>query len=165
MTAVRVAAAADQKTPETIKAGVALFPHFLAHCDGLIAFASPSYFSRLWCVYELAIFCRERASELDTKLLLLSLDWPATLDPRKTATLSAKERAMFATFSCVNACCYLPRDRAFVLAAIRDKWGSEEAFDAFVREELPPLFERSKARYQRRVGEVFSRALEMLFGT
>ena len=72
---------------------------------------------------------------------------------------------MFATFSCENACCYLPRDRAFVLAAIRDKWGSEEAFDAFVREELPPLFERSKARYQRRVGAVISRALEMLFGT
>lgn len=40
---------------------------------------------------------------------------------------------MFATFSCENACCYLPRDRAFVLAAIRDKWGSEEAFDRRLR--------------------------------
>mmetsp|Transcript_22332 Transcript_22332/g.53511 ORF Transcript_22332/g.53511 Transcript_22332/m.53511 type:complete len:231 (+) Transcript_22332:724-1416(+) len=47
-----------QSPPEMVLAGVASFGIFLADCDNMVAFISPTYFSRLWCVYELATFCR-----------------------------------------------------------------------------------------------------------
>ena len=37
-----------QKTPETIEQGVKGFKRFLGHCDKLVVFASPTYFTRLW---------------------------------------------------------------------------------------------------------------------
>jgi len=40
-----------QESPETISAGVTSFQRFLGQCRGMIAFVSPVYFSRLWCVY------------------------------------------------------------------------------------------------------------------
>ena len=47
-----------------IAAGVSSFGAFLAKCDNMVAFASPTYFSRLWCVpapahppASIALFC------------------------------------------------------------------------------------------------------------
>ena len=45
-----------QSPPEMTQAGVSSFGAFLAKCDNMVAFASPTYFSRMWCVYELAVF-------------------------------------------------------------------------------------------------------------
>ena len=72
----------------------------------------------------------------------------------REAKLSKKERELLAGYSCRKARCFLPKDRATVLAAIREKWGSEEAFDSFVRKEFPGLLRRGKERFMRRPGEV-----------
>ena len=54
-----------------------------------------------------------------------------------------------------------------ILASIRDKeagWGSEQAFDAFVHNELPNIFAESKQRYQRQLSRVAAESFELLFG-
>ena len=38
----------DQSRPETIAAGTSSFGAFLTKCENMVAFASPTYFSRLW---------------------------------------------------------------------------------------------------------------------
>ena len=73
------------------------------------------------------------------KLLLLSLDWPSSLNPMKRTRLSEHEMALITNFSCRDADCFMPRDRATVLEAIREKFGSEDAFDQFVRTHLPAV--------------------------
>ena len=55
----------NQATPETVQSGVSRFDYFLGCCDGMVAFVSPAYFSRLWCVYELAMFCRKHMNPAD----------------------------------------------------------------------------------------------------
>ena len=55
----------NQATPETVQSGVSRFDYFLGCCDGMVAFVSPAYFSRLWCVYELAMFCRKHTKTAD----------------------------------------------------------------------------------------------------
>ena len=55
----------NQATPETVQSGVSRFDYFLGCCDGMVAFVSPTYFSRLWCVYELAMFCRKHMKPAD----------------------------------------------------------------------------------------------------
>ena len=62
---------------------------------------------------------------------------PSVFSPFKSSTLDASELELLRTFSCRNARAFKPADRATVLAAIREHWGSEDAFDAFVRTELP----------------------------
>ena len=58
----------------------------------------------------------------------------------------------------------MPRDRAIVLEAIRREWGSEAAFEGFVRTEVPKLLAASKRRYSRQIARVAGRAFEMAFG-
>ena len=111
-------------------------PHILTRSSRLLCIVDAEYFKRLWCVYELATFCRAHRADLRARLLLLSLRWPSTLQPFKRAELSAREEAWLANFSCLQARCYKPSDRARLLAAIRDQWRSEAAFDHFVRTEL-----------------------------
>ena len=55
-------------------------------------------------------------------------------------------------------------DRATVLAAIREKFGSEAAFDQFVRTHLPAVLERSKREYSSNLLNVAADALERSFG-
>jgi hypothetical protein len=127
------------------------------------------------------------------KLLLLSLDWPSSLTPLKRTRLSEHEKQLITTFSCRNADCFMPRgvpvcgsnpekqtvclicyshacgphdgtDRATVLAAIREKFGSEAAFDQFVRTHLPAVLERSKREYSSNLLNVAADALERSFG-
>ena len=47
---------------------------------------------------------------------------------------------------------------------VREKWGSEEAFDAFVRNELPALLETGKRRYFGQPWRVLANAFDALFG-
>jgi hypothetical protein len=57
----------------------------------------------------------------------------------------------------------MPRDRAFVLAAIRKEWGSEDNFDQFVRTELIEILRKGKERFIRRPMRVVVAALQLLF--
>ena len=147
-----------------IAAGVSSFGAFLAKCDHMVAFASPTYFSRLWCVYELATFCRMHKDHLDGRLLLLSPTWPSVFNPFKSARLTEEELAPFTGFTLAEVQCAMPRDRAVVLEAIRREWGSEAAFEGFGRTELPKVLAASKRRYSRQLARVAGRALEMAFG-
>lgn len=147
-----------------IVAGVSSFGVFLAGCDNMVAFASPTYFTRLWCVYELATFCNLHKGHLDERLLLLSPTWPSVFSPFKSARLTEEELAPFTGFTLSEVQCALPRDRAIVLEEIRRKWGSEAAFETFVRTELPELLAASKRRYSKQIARVAGRALEMAFG-
>jgi len=56
-----------QRTPSTVQAGVNGFKKFLLQCDQLIVFASPEYFTRLWCVYELAVFTQAVIAQTQEK--------------------------------------------------------------------------------------------------
>ena len=116
------------------------------------------------CVYELATFCKMHRSDLQTKLLLLSLKWPSSLSPFKRGALSDKEAKWLLEFSCLDAQCYKPSDRAMLLASIRDEWGSEDAFDAFVRTELRAVMEQSKRQYQGRIIAIAGAALDQMAG-
>ena len=147
-----------------IAAGVSSFGAFLAKCDNMVAFASPTYFSRLWCVYELATFCRMHKDHLDERLLLLSPTWPSVFNPFKSARLTEEELAPFTGFTLAEVQCAMPRDRAIVLEQIRREWGSEAAFETFVRTQLPELLASSKRRYSKQMARVAGRAFEMAFG-
>jgi len=128
---------------------------YLQKSDRMIAFVSKGYFSRLWCVYELATFYRKYHGPLrkflDQDLLLLSSEWSKTTDVVSALSASsmptADELAPLRTFSCREAKCLRAADRAVLLADIRREWGSEAAFDAFVQAELPAIYASNKLRY------------------
>ena len=67
------------------------------------------------------------------------------------------------SYSCVDAKCYMPKDRAFVLAAIRREWGSEDNFDQFVRTELMEILRQGKERFVRRPVKIVASVLQLLF--
>jgi len=165
----------DQSTPERINAGVCSFQRFLGKCNGMVAFVSANYFSRIWCVYELASFCKilERLErERDTHkhkvrerhLLLFSLEWPSSMNLFKSSEISEEESLYFRHFRCRDASCFKPADRGKVLEEIRREWGSEQEFDEFVRTKLPIVFAESKQKYSEQLKSVANRSLEQLFG-
>ena len=155
----------NSATPESIAAGIAGFKRFVESSEKMVAFVSAAYFERLWCVYELATFCkRHTGGELRRRLLLLSLEWPSTLAPWKRHGLSAAEEGWLQHFRCVRAKCYKPSDRAMLLSRIRGEWGSEEAFDTFVHTELRAVMVQSKAQYQRQMSAVAADSVDLLFG-
>jgi hypothetical protein len=55
------------------------------------------------------------------------------------------------------------RDRVTVLADIRSKWGSEVAFDEFVRHKLRRVLLNGKRSFFSRPGQAMSEAVELLF--
>ena len=158
----------DQTDDITRQAGIRGFRHSLASSEKMMAFISPAYFKRLWCVYELATFCNEHKLHIDpqpeARLTLLNLKWPGTLSPFKSETVEPEEERWFTEFRCRDARCFKPSDRSFMLAAIREAWGSEEKFDRFVATELPRTLQRSKKQYRRQLATVLTRQLELLFG-
>ena len=142
-----------QKSAETAAAGVRSFREVLLNCNCIVVFASPEYFRRLWCVYELAVFARtairdtEKAQKdaklhnqknvlqmpvpsveevLSRRILILSLNWPGSLSCNKVAGLTGEEEGWLKTFHCREAECFKPSDRATVLAAIRAEWGTKD---------------------------------------
>ena len=64
-----------------------------------------------------------------SKMLLLSLDWPSSFSPFKHTGLTNEEEEWITNFLCRDARCFKPSDRAAVLEAIRERFGSEEMFD------------------------------------
>jgi len=83
----------DQSSPERIKAGVESFDRFLGNCDGMVAFVSSNYFKRVWCVKELATFCKLCKNNTGRKLLLFSLEWPSSLSPFRSSEVTEEEKS------------------------------------------------------------------------
>ena len=83
---------------------------------------------------------------------------------RRDGKLDEAELGWFKTFSCRDARCFKPSDRSTVLAEVRAGWGSEAAFDSFVRNELPFVLLRSKRQYRKQLRTVFFQQLELIFG-
>ena len=103
-------------------------------------------------------------ADLQSRLLLLSIEWPSSLSPFKRGALSKRERGWLREFSCLKAQCYKPADRAMLLAKIREEWKSEAAFDEFVRTELYNVLVQSKMQYQQRILNIAGNAFELIFG-
>jgi hypothetical protein len=160
----------DQTSAATIAAGVDGFERFLTLSDGMIAFVSPTYLSRLWCVFELATFCRAHGMHADgfhaehEKLLLVSPSWPRLYRPCMSAALTDEEQSLLETFDCRKASCFKPVDRGAVLQQVRDGWGSEERFNTFVRTKLPRIFAASKKRYFQRLPHAVAAAVDSVLG-
>jgi len=109
--------------------------------------------------------------ELARRILILSLEWPGTFSRDKTAKLTTMEEKWLTDFSCAEAGCFVPRDRATVLAAIREDWKSEpgqedgeEMFERFVRVELVKVFAASKAAYKTQLSRTAYKSFEFAFG-
>lgn len=82
----------------------------------------------------------------------------------RCAQVTDAERSWFADFTCRDAQTFAPKDRIAVCEAIRHAFGTEAAFDLFVREELPAVLRRSKLQYARRVRAAFRDALASVLG-
>ena len=154
----------DRSTPATSLADLRDFDSFLASCNGMVAFASERYFASLWCVYELAVFCRLHEGELKRRLRLLSFEWPSAWNLCQNDSLTEAERGWLLHFECEQAQCDRPADRALVLASIRKDWGSTVAFDEFVQNELVEVLAESKRAHRGRVAFIVQESLEALFG-
>ena len=122
-----------------------------------------------------------------SKMLLLSLDWPSSFWPFKRTGLTEKEEEWITNFSCRDARCFKPADRAAVLEAIRERFGSEEQFDEvrpspqpstapaeeseprggaqFVHTHLLTVLERSKREYARQLWRVASESFGLVFAS
>ena len=160
---------------QSATAGLSSIGHYLAQSDGMIAFVGARYFGDLHCVYELASFCklyqqqRQAGAEkraLSARLLLVSLDWPGVLSPLKRAELSDSERAWLAEFRCDRARCAVLAERQIVMSEVREVWGGEAAFEAFVRVKLLGVLAEpeSKERYSGEFVHVVLRAVDTMFG-
>ena len=115
------------------------------------------------CVYELASFFYVNR-ETDRRLTLFSLKWPSLANPFKSRKLSEEEEQWFTKFSCRDAQCYKPSDRALLLHKIRTEWGSEENFDTFVRTRLLQVMAESKERYQGQLWRVIGQSISLVLG-
>jgi len=157
----------EDKLPALMRAN---FSSYLQKSDRMIAFVSAKYFSRLWCVYELATFCKKYHGPLrkylDQDLMLLSVNWQQTRDlfAPPAPLPSDDELAPMLYFRCREAACLRPSDRAQLLADIRREWGSEEAFDTYVRTELPAVYAANKLRYSQAVAVTTMEHLDLAFG-
>ena len=157
--------------------GMAALEHFLSKCDRLIVLLSDRYFGRLWCVYELATFCRAHSVH---DVLFLSIDWAGQevwwkwLNPMQwvglftsnssSEQLDQRERNMLLDFRCRDAHCTRPVDKAVLLSKIREQWGSEMAFEAFVRNDLVKALAEGKRSFANRRRQVVAETFALLFG-
>jgi len=144
------------------------YSSYLDRCDQMVAFVSPAYFERLWCVFELAYFVKKYSGPLkrylDQDLLLVSVEWSTYLNFCQSDELTPAELEPLQAFRCRDARTNRPSDRALLLAAIRREWGTEDEFDMFVRKELPPLLKHQKMRYTRTLGVLLWQHLDTACG-
>ena len=78
--------------------------------------------------------------------------------------LTVEERNAFRDFRCRDARCFKPADRAYVLQAIREEWGTEEAFNRYVQTKLPEVLASSKRAYSRLFARELQSNVEHMFG-
>jgi hypothetical protein len=135
----------------------------------MVVIFSDVYLTRLWCTYELAYYCKLMKDEpcSGRYIVFLSLSWDAWYNPLnllRPPELSAAEEALLAGYSCRRAHVYSRRDKAQVLALIREAWGSEDAFDDFVHTDLPSILREGKRKYFTQFRSVMWTSFLVLFG-
>ena len=92
--------------------------------------------------------------------------WASSFSPfKRVGGLTDKEREWITGFKCRDAGCVNPSDRATVLQAVREKFGSEDAFDEFVHVQLLKVLERSKREYSSKLWDVAAESFSMVFGS
>ncbi len=158
----------DQTNADTKQKGIANLAAYLLRCKTMTVMVGDSYFTRLWTTFELATYCRVHHDQgnLADRLSFLSLKWASTWNITwlfRPVTLDQSEWEQLATYSCLDADCYMPADRMVVLAFIRRTWGSEENFDNFVRTELPEILRKGKEEFMWRSLRTMNSVLELLF--
>jgi hypothetical protein len=124
--------------------------------------ATNGYFSDMRAVSELAASVRAKK-----KIVFLGLRWPAWWNPMRwicVARLDLDEALTLASFQVRRTRCASPIEKADTLRRLRREWGSEAAFDQFVREELPGTILEAKRRWFRRPVELLMESLAMLLG-
>jgi hypothetical protein len=168
----------DQTSEASKRAGIEHLGDSLYRCKRMLIIFSGSYLQRLWCVYELATYSRiikehaERIAEglipaSDVKTLkILSLTWGSWWHPSNlvnNVTLSEEEKNLLAEFSCTNAKFWKRADQDIVLGKIRESWGSEAAFDAYVHDELPLILQQGKVEFFTHARQVMWQTVVTLF--
>ena len=110
------------------------------------------------------MWCHEHRSTLDEKLFLVSTEWEHFANPFKSRRVSEAELEPLRSFQLDNLRTFKPSDRADVIAAIEKRWGSEAAFEEFVRTELPIILAECRERYygllSRIAGDVLEKTIE-----
>lgn len=144
----------DQTSDETKAAGIELLDKYLMQAKRLLVLLSSEYLTRMWCVFELALFIKWRGVD---SCQFLGLEWPAWYSPavcmgQAPATLSEAEEELLSNFSCENARCFDPRDHVRLTARITELWGSTDEFDQFVRTRLKDAVLIGKQRYYAKFG-------------
>lgn len=139
----------DQTSDETKAAGIDQLDKYLMQSKRMLVLLSTEYLSRMWCVFELALFLKWRGVD---SCQFLGLEWPAWYSPSvwmgsAKSLLSAAEEDLLSNFSCEKARCYDPRDYARLIERIRELWGSTDKFDHFVRTRLKDAVIIGKQRY------------------
>jgi hypothetical protein len=186
---------------------------YVSEAEKLAVLFSDSYVQSLWCVFELAYFCKSHpdvfnydspsllflplddadgSGDLETQKPVASGRWvwwrcarssisesacrrcvrgteedpsPAQRDVHPQAVkLTIEQTSNLRNFSCRRARTFAPRDRAVILWEIRRLWGSEEAFDVFVRNEVPIALELGKRRYYQHGRAAVREGWRFLFG-
>jgi hypothetical protein len=156
----------DQTNMDTKQKGIANLALYLLRCRRMTIMLGETYFTRLWTTFELAAYCYVHQNNLAYRLEFLSFKWATTwnfLLMFRRVQLDKSEKDQLATYSCLDANCYLPADRMVVLAFIRKMWGSEEAFDEFVRTKLPEILRKGKEDFMWRSIRIMNSVLELLF--
>ena len=120
-------------------------------------------------MYELSEFALlHPIDQLESKLQIIGLDWPAWWNPMHwmdDVKLSDAELNAIESFSVRAANCERPADRQHILAELRLRWGSEAAFDAWVRDEMKALLLAGKARYMNTAPRAVTEAGSFLFSS
>jgi len=57
----------DQTSDKTKQDGIARLDEYLSRCDSVTVMLGPTYFTRLWCTYELACYCKMVLESIDKK--------------------------------------------------------------------------------------------------
>lgn len=138
---------------------------FISKCDRMIVIVSPQYCTRLWCVFEFAMFCRRYSGPLcwclEKDILILS-----SRSNDSSAEFPNTELVALRAFRCRTAQTFQPMDRARILSYIRSEWGSEEAFDNFVHNELTAILASSCLRNcQSSTFSTLIQRLDLCFGS
>ena len=79
--------------------------------------------------------------------------------------LTEAERNIIKSFSVRATNCERPADRQHILAELRMSWGSEEAFDAWMRNEMEALVLAGKRRYMGMASRAVVESIGFLFSS
>jgi len=147
---------------------IAAHTKFISKCDRMIAMVSSQYCMRLWCVFELATFCRRYSGPLrwclDEDMIVLSSCGDDS-SPSKETEFPTTELTVLRRFRCRAAQVFRPMDRARILSYIRCEWGSEEAFDKFVQTELTEILASCSVRHSKSTYSLLMQRLDLCFGS